>query len=293
MIDRLNFYDIYAYLLPGTLLLILLWLPFGILGNTQLSIGSLFVGIVLGYLAGHVLQAMAREMFPSKEQTKDGRRSPSSILLDAEDNELTKEMKIQLKDQIQKIFNLDVYSRSKTDDADCSRRDAFHLCRARVVNSDRDSYAEQFQGMYALLRGCAMACLLAALVFSGITTSLLTDSVDCLSRISFLLVGSTIVFGIATWLTGDRKKVWFKLFGIFLIITAGYILTDTLELTHIAIDRHGMFLVILLIIILSLAVLFKNESYRFMRQFARTIYLDFHYLTLAEVASESGSNHED
>jgi len=68
MIDRFNFYDIYGYLLPGTLLLGIFWFPFG-LGTGSLpakEVSTTLLLLALGYIAGHLLQTLASVVVSSE-----------------------------------------------------------------------------------------------------------------------------------------------------------------------------------------------------------------------------------
>ena len=67
MIDRFNFYDIYGDVLPGTLLIGIFWLPFG-LASTSLpssEISSTLLLLVLAYIAGHLMQMVALAVVPT------------------------------------------------------------------------------------------------------------------------------------------------------------------------------------------------------------------------------------
>ena len=83
MIDRLNFYDVYGYFIPGTVLLALLWLPIGITTGTwpPAELSSTIVALIASYLVGHLIHAWVSEAYP---HTKNG-RPPSTVMLDDAD----------------------------------------------------------------------------------------------------------------------------------------------------------------------------------------------------------------
>jgi hypothetical protein len=58
MVERLNFYDVYAYLIPGIVFVSLLWLPFAITNEAFLKLdwSSALLVLVLAYIAGHIIQ---------------------------------------------------------------------------------------------------------------------------------------------------------------------------------------------------------------------------------------------
>ena len=84
MIDRFNFFDIYAYLLPGVAFLGLMWLPFGIVGGSWPSadLSSALFSLVAAYIVGHVLYYPAKAALPTgdKENNIASRRNPSPAL---------------------------------------------------------------------------------------------------------------------------------------------------------------------------------------------------------------------
>ena len=139
MIERLNFYDIYGYLIPGSLLIGVVWLPFGIAFRTppQADIGSAVLALIAAYVAGHILQVVATNVISSKV---DG-QYPSDKMLDDKDRTFSDNFKSRLFAQIRADFG------------EVSRKVAFEQCRTALILSKGASYAEQLQGMYVLMRG--------------------------------------------------------------------------------------------------------------------------------------------
>jgi hypothetical protein len=161
---KFNFYDIYGFAIPGFLLLALLWLPFGLIENRwpDAEFSSALVGVILAYIAGHVLQTVARNVIPSNFL---GGRFPSSVFLDKEDSTFTftANFKERLALQINRAFDLDVSYES----SDGVRGDAFFLCRSALIKSKTVVYAEQFEGLYALMRGLSAAFGIAVVYYIG------------------------------------------------------------------------------------------------------------------------------
>jgi len=176
MIQRFNFYDIYGYLLPGLVLAALLVAPFSIAGGLAppAHLASAALAVVVGYVLGHFLQRFADVWLPwTWWGVPTKRRLPSSHLLDPDATRLASEVKRQLASKIQQKFHLDVGIDS--DDPkkfDPVRQEAFLQCRRDLLNSDRAAYAEQFQGMYSMMRGfaCALGC--GAAFHAGIASAL-------------------------------------------------------------------------------------------------------------------------
>src|SRR5438093_358010 len=157
MIERLNLYDLYGYLLPGLTIIGLLWLPFGMaLGIwPPFELGSAIFALIVGYVLGHILHELSRSVFPS-HSVKNGFRSfPSDELLDDSDRTFSEEIKAKIRSKILDWYKIDVGERK-------NRGTAFAMCRNELLQKGRVSYAEQFQGLYALMRGVGAACFLAS-----------------------------------------------------------------------------------------------------------------------------------
>ncbi len=171
MLDRFNFFDIYAYLFPGAVAIALTWLPYVLLG-AALPTGALSGALVIlgvAYVAGHVLQTFAKDLWSSKVIWLDGKREyPSHALLDASDATLSSGMKAGLSEHLRDALKLDVSAGNA--EMRTARDDAFRMCRTlikRVPGVSYVSYAEQYQGLYNFMRGCATALLLASFYYIG------------------------------------------------------------------------------------------------------------------------------
>jgi hypothetical protein len=170
MIQRFNFYDIYGYLVPGVVLLAAFWLPFGlVLGRwPSADWSSALVGLVLAYVAGHILHTFSESALPQSAPL------PSHTLLNSGDKGLSAELKDRLYLLIKNQFGIDVrplsaqkVTRQHEKELVKRRKDAFFLCREFLIRRGAASYAEQFQGMYALMRGVAAALFLGAMFHFG------------------------------------------------------------------------------------------------------------------------------
>jgi hypothetical protein len=166
---KFNFYDIYGFALPGFLLLAVLWFPFGLIENRwpDAEFSSALIGIIFAYFAGHVLQQVALHAIPS--HLPNG-RYPSSVFLDENDHTFSRKFKEGLAEQIKSTFplaNLDVQPNTSDGRADDVRRDAFFLCRSALIKSKTVVYAEQFEGLYALMRGMCAAFAVGVVYYLG------------------------------------------------------------------------------------------------------------------------------
>ena len=86
MIEKFNFYDLYAYFLPGVILLALMLVPFALIALTvpfSSSFQSGIFALVLSYVFGYLVQSVARVLFPSKvrKEGKERYRLKSSSTL--------------------------------------------------------------------------------------------------------------------------------------------------------------------------------------------------------------------
>ena len=167
MTIKFNFYDIYGFALPGFLLLAVLWLPFGLIDGQwpDAEFSSALLGVILAYIAGHLLQTVAHNAMPS--DFMEGRRYPSAVFLDSGARPFTNEFKRRLANQIRRAFDLDISPNIAGPQADGVRADAFFLCRSALVKSKTAIYAEQFEGLYALMRGLSAAFAVAVAYYLG------------------------------------------------------------------------------------------------------------------------------
>jgi hypothetical protein len=172
MMSSFNFYDIYGYILPGTLLYGLFWLPFalatGTLPTTEISTSLLL--LVVAYILGVVLQSVAQLVVPSKVADAQGHmRVRSNALLDADNTRFTDAFKKELATKVNEAFGLEVLGAT---DAELRNRDvAFFEARSYLSRNKSSPYMEQFEGLYALSRGmgCALVVGCAYLVGWGLS----------------------------------------------------------------------------------------------------------------------------
>jgi hypothetical protein len=228
MIERLNFYDVYGYLLPGSFLLFLLWLPFGAVTHTWPpgEVTYALIAVVISYIVGHLLQGLTRQALPS--DVPGTGRVPSNVLLDEDENLLPNEARLpeavrkQLKARIHSEFGLDVsdpddFGTSKVSHAwklcDKRRQQAFFMCRRTILTTGIPSYAEQFQGLYAFMRGLAGVSFLAAAYYVGWSLS----AVIPIAASSYLALTGILLLAIVIVESSDRRIVAFLMMAAFLV----------------------------------------------------------------------------
>jgi len=205
VIERLNFYGLYGYLLPGAVLLSLLWFPFGLLLGFWPEFDWKAAGLILlfAYILGHVLHALSEAAFPTEIADERGEKFyPSDLMVDQDGDELLPQLtrlgqpiKQQLQTRIQNQFNglnIEVNRSLSTEFAAArnqtepersaalaavenlkrDRRTAFFKCRSYLIQIGAAPYAEQHQAMYALMRGVAGAFILAFALYFGLAVRL-------------------------------------------------------------------------------------------------------------------------
>lgn len=165
MIERFNFYDVYGYFIPGSVLILAIWLPFAMTGHAKLPTGEwplLVVGVLVAYLAGHLIQTMASTAIPSSGSEKREKWAyPSARMVSADDKStFTDELKDRIEKCVHSWFDLEIHVKSDaTEPLGKIRQDAFELSRRVVVKTG--NYSEQFQGLYVMMRGITAALWLA------------------------------------------------------------------------------------------------------------------------------------
>jgi hypothetical protein len=290
---KFNFYDIYGFALPGFLLVAVLWLPFGLIQKNwpdpQLS--SAVIGVVLVYIAGHLLQTVARQVLPSR--LPNG-RFPSSVFLDRGDGTFSDSFKKRIAEQIHFAFGLDVFPElpaHKGDEVpktvDHVRDEALFLCRSALIKSKTVSYAEQFEGLYALMRGFSAAFAFAFVYYLGWAYS---------SLLRWQGTGYLIVLGIIgaliTILTGNRSNTARRVTAAFLLLAAfasGHYLGQLVVGTS---EHRNLFLVGTLLSVFAFERCYG--SYKgYAQEFVKAIYRDFYLYETPGAASKPNADQAD
>src|ERR1019366_7313749 len=171
MIDKFNFYDIYGDVLPGTLLLGIFWLPFGLttMSLPSSEISSTLILLVVAYIAGHLMQMVALVLVPTMvgdpNDPKHKLRTRSSLILDTKNQVFGAPFKNRLGGQILTAFGAQIIG----DDPDAikSRDSAFFQARTYLLQNKNAGYVEQYEGLYAMMRGFACAFFVGFAYLAG------------------------------------------------------------------------------------------------------------------------------
>ena len=280
MIERLNFYDVYGYLIPGLIFLAFLWFPYTLAGGASASVdwSSALLALVFGYVLGHLIQGLAIAALPSGRP-----RYPSDILLDDGDTSFSPEVKSRLVNRILLQFDIDVRDATNLN-ADVLRKrrqDTFMLCRRTLIQKGVASYAEQFEGMYALMRGVAAACILgfgyylgllmrALGAFSDETVRLWVVSGAGVIGLIILIVAALSVFLTTPYCKRIMQRGLFWLIGAWLFLLPGIVTSSEAEWFELPSTLA------ILCFVLGLVSLRCYGAYQeFSRNFAVTVYRDF------------------
>jgi hypothetical protein len=297
LIERFNFYDVYGYFLPGAALLTLIWLPFGVSERLwpPSAFSSAIAAFAFAYVLGHVLQTVATGALPSKgKDSKGARRYPSDVFLDPEDKTFSTIFKQQLQQHVSAAFNVDLNVDQYAEKAEVSARrsNAFFLCRGVLIRANIASYSEQFEGMYALMRGLATAFWLSAAYLAGWAAAS-AESVCIRSAVGIVALASfglAVVSSFVLVFAGPRYPSRSALDKATLLLLLVALFSSGARL---GVDHHISRGDILLYSIVSLVALFAGArcyaSYKyFAEEFAKAVWRDFLGYKAAPVTPAAG-----
>lgn len=278
MIDKFNFYDVYGYFLPGAAVILLFWLPFGLVKNSwpATDLGSAVIGIVVAYVAGHLLQMICTKVLPSTIRGGGRQRNPSDVVVDDTDTNFASEFKTALAALVKKEFGLDLHIKATpTREIDRVRGDAFNLARHALQHKKEVSYAEQFQGMYTLTRGLTAAFGVACVYYIGWALSVFHHGwVDCFAivviTISLLAADN---FTAALWKGGGKTlESWSAAMLLLAALAAGYLLGRRFQPAPMKAGILGLCAMVALLASFRCFMAYKSFSF----SFARTVWRDFY-----------------
>jgi len=159
ILEQLNFYDIFGYLVPGAVALgaalvgvVALYPDVGI-DFTSPSLWSASGFVVMSYLVGHVVQALAKQLEPSLKRWRWGGSWPSELYLQRD----TPESRPAFVDSLLCILRDDFDLGPEPHPAD-----AFAICYSYVIQHGIRRRVEVFLGFLGLSRGMIVASITAA-----------------------------------------------------------------------------------------------------------------------------------
>lgn len=172
---KINFQDLASYIVPGAVLLFLLyWFLGGFVDiSYQFDItswGTLAVSLVLSYILGHLVQALGNILEPIYEKRWGGKYSDQ--LLRSDSVYFAPQFKAELLRTIEAVFSLSVPSDSASADEKSAQKQiheqAFHLCHALILQEGASQQSDIFQGLYGLYRGLLSVGMIGLVVSSFI-----------------------------------------------------------------------------------------------------------------------------
>ena len=278
MVEKFNFYDVYGYFMPGAAVILLFWLPFGLVKNSwpATDLGSAVIGIVGAYVAGHLLQMICTKVLPSTIRSGGRQRNPSDVVVDDTDTNFASEFKAALAALVKKEFGLDLRIKATpTTEIDRVRGDAFNLSRHALQHKKEVSYAEQFQGMYTLTRGLTAGFGAGCVYYIGWALSVFHhDWVDC-----FVIVIITVSllaadnFTAILWKGGGKTlESWTASMLLLAALAAGYLLGRHFQPTPIKAGIFGLCAMGALLASFRCFMAYKSFSF----SFAKTVWRDFY-----------------
>lgn len=172
---KLSLYDFLAYILPGTVIAILLyWFSISFLDFTSffhVSIPdavSFLLFLIVSYFLGHVIQSIGAKYQKQKEE-KNGWLSEKYLLDD--NSHYTAEYKNRLKESIELYFDLkpDITDASDPDTQKRRQQETFYLCNSLLRQELSTSNSEIFRTICALYRSLyivmRLGIVISALIF--------------------------------------------------------------------------------------------------------------------------------
>jgi hypothetical protein len=203
LIEKFNFYDIYGYFIPGAVLLAILYGPF-IFTNVHPTVplnefSTVILAVIASYVTGHFIQSMATNAASSKFKGI----YPSIRLLNPSDAAFTPALKEAIAAVSIDRFKIDPKISVDTDgtnkEIDSARDSAFRLARALTNARHSGTYAEQFQGLYSMMRGLATAFSLGFLYMLGWALSIWHYPCSAALAAILLKISLVVTIGLGIW----------------------------------------------------------------------------------------------
>ncbi|MEA2573461.1 MAG: hypothetical protein QOH93_759 [Chloroflexia bacterium] len=173
MTEKFTFYDIASYIVPGAVMLILVyWLLVGFFGAAVAlpgeDIGQSILLILVSYLLGHLLQGIAI-VLQSKIMGRWGGNFTERFMRDSDSN-YPSEFKKAIRDGATEVLGLNIDATFGTETGVNNRKQVFELCRILLVQEKASSQIEFLDGLFALYRSMIPVAWLGLVVSTVITT---------------------------------------------------------------------------------------------------------------------------
>jgi hypothetical protein len=197
-------------------------------------------------------------------------------LLDRSDTRLSRALKRSLARKIELRLGLDTDIDVDGPESDPVRQDAFFLCRAVLIGEGKARYAEQFEGLYAMMRGLTAAFALGTAYYLGIwLQGCLEWNSGMLDR---LIVAAILLWGAAALSRPHPTARVLEMIGVSATVAlAGAKAAASYHLVRGAGPLFGL--------VACLTVCIKcYDGYRFWaEEFAKTVWRDYSILDEKEI----------
>jgi hypothetical protein len=286
VIKQFNFYDIYGYLLPGMLLLGILWAPVAMVSHSLPSKDlseAVFVA-ALTYIVGHLVRVVSSSLVPSTIVLpgKAQRRVMSDYLLDKSCPIFAETLKTHLQQQVQDLFQIALHVDQDGDGEGALTKDrniAFFQARSYLIAKSSAAYVEQFEGMYSMMRGLGCCFYVGAAYFAGWGISLhpTVHAMSAMNFVTLLGVCGTLGFSLEPKAKSYLRRLAAICMWLFAFSGLGFWVGVGAARHFPRVTGHSMaFLLEGGVAILVIAGLLCFSAYReFAGIFAQTVWRDF------------------
>lgn len=288
MIERFNFYDLYGYLIPGFVWLLVLGFPFQLQFSIgEFSAGMLTASLIIGYVVGHLLSGLARQALPSSRYLVNDQKVQKSVAILAPDYRGDDRMPDELSLELGKCFAARFHFNPVAPFDLAGAKQMFFLCRAALAHAKLGAYVEQYQGMGSLTRSLALATWTGGFYYaSWVTLSTLHRIVDERSVQSVLpLVSLAIAVLMANAVKNSLKgegainltgTECMTVAGVLLMVAAAHSWWSPLN------SRQSHQLAIAAAAMWIASLRFKNASESFEASLAMAVFRDFVVMATAK-----------
>ena len=279
----------------------MLWIPFGLMRNLWPSHdwSSALIAAVFAYIVGHLMQSVATNAIPTwkAKSTDTAVRYPSEIYLDPTNSELPGAAKQKISELMNAQFGLNLRVDQAGDAAiDKVRNNAFLLARQILIQGKAVSYAEQFQGMYALTRGLVSVFALASVYWFGWAAAIVRTACMVSGAVIVIVASLLILINISAVmlrniLAAPQKRKFelgYAAFLMILFLTMGYALG-----VRYSTSRGKSALLAFLAAWAFIAALRAYGAYNFFAgRFASTVWRDYLAYNVKAAGGSSTSDEE-
>jgi hypothetical protein len=162
METKFNLYDVFGYFIPGSVMVIVLYLFLLGMGVTiaqdhSLDWSSALILIPVAYVIGNLIHQFMRPIIHV--------RNFAVKLASDNDNSLPDQFKVYWREEVQRLFGIDVpsFKMGEKDKEELTQK-AFNLCYDYVIQSGKGVYTENFNAVYGMFRSMIFVVVLSAVL---------------------------------------------------------------------------------------------------------------------------------